>query len=86
MSHKRKTVAVTDLVARINQMIAKSPDDHAQARSALAIVAEVALHDSGNYRGFSYLPSEYLPADQQTSANVLRPGFDQTRVSFFLPV
>lgn len=80
---RRTTIRVGDLVAKFNGMIAATPDDMARERSALASALESVLHDTGNYRGFSYLPSECLPAEEQTADTVLRAGFDDTRRRYF---
>lgn len=79
----RKTIRVADVADKINAMIAATADDMTRERQALAGALESILLDTGNYHGFRYLPSEYLPADQQTAENVLRPDYDETRVCYY---
>ena len=79
MARARKTVEVAAVRDRINNMIASSPDSYVAQREALALALECVLMDTGNYRGFSFLGSEYLPAEEQTLDNVLRDGYDGSR-------
>jgi hypothetical protein len=60
-----------------------APGGTAEGRQALAVLVENMLMSTGNYRGFGYLPSEYLPAEQQTNDRVLRDGHDDTRRRYF---
>jgi len=40
--------------------------------------------DTGNYRGFQYLSSEYLPVEEQVQGSqVLKDNFDDTRRRYF---
>lgn len=83
----RKTFEVDTLRERANALLVM-PDSvnpletlrerQAQRIGAIALIESV-LHATGNYRGFRYLDSEYLPAAEQTSDSVLRPGYDDTR-------
>jgi hypothetical protein len=52
----RKTVKVSDVVARGNAMLANSADDRVQGREAVASLIEGVLFDAGAYKGFRYLP------------------------------
>lgn len=72
---KRKTVAVTELVARVNRMIAASADEMQAERQALAVLLESVLMDTGNYKGFQYLSSEFIDRDTAT----FRENYDATR-------
>jgi len=69
-----KNVQVSDLVDRVNRMIAASrancPADR-ETRLALAQVIEGVLHDTDRYAGYRYLWTEYLPADERTTDRVL---------------
>lgn len=80
----RKTVPVAAITARVNAMMA-APGSGSAPRAALAVFLETVLMDTGNYHGFRYLQSEYLPAEEQDYANghVLRPGYDDTRRYYF---
>lgn len=69
----RKTIAVSELVTRVNHMIAATADPRREERQALAVLLESVLMDTGNYRGFNYLESE-LAHD-----NTLVVGYDDTR-------
>ena len=56
----KKTVKIDDVITRINNMILHSPDDHRDARGALAILAESILMDADRYRGFCYLDENHM--------------------------
>jgi hypothetical protein len=56
---KRKTVSVEFLKERGNYFLANSDPDWKDQRQGVASMIEVALHDTGNYQGFSYLDSPY---------------------------
>jgi hypothetical protein len=74
----RKTVSVAEVVQWTNNYLA-TPQTTIEARRGVIGLCDQILHHTGNYAGFTYLESEYLPADQQTSDNVLRPDLDDTR-------
>jgi hypothetical protein len=50
----RKTVAVESLRERVNGMLADSVPEYTQARTALSVLLEGVLMDSGNYKGYRY--------------------------------
>lgn len=76
----RKTVSVSDLRIKVNAMIKASTDEMVETRLALATLLESVLHQTDNYRGFQYLASEYLSADEQkATGRVLRDGYDKSR-------
>ena len=52
-------------------------------QAIMALVSNVLL-DTGNYFGFNYLRSEFLSGEMQTDRNVLRDGYDNTRVHFYI--
>ena len=52
----RKTIAVDDVRVIANRMLADSIDDVREGRIAVTVMLERVLHDTGNYRGFQYLP------------------------------
>lgn len=79
----RKTVEVSDLKIRLNYMLSQSADEMKAQRLAIAGFVEGILHETGNYRGFQYLSSEYLPAEEQTGDKVLRDDYDETRRRYF---
>ena len=78
----RKTYPVASLVSDANTMLA-APGSTRDGRIAIAILVERVLMDTGNYKGFQYLASEFLPAAEQTDTNVLRDGYDDTRRRYF---
>ncbi len=53
---KRKTVAVDDLRSKVNHCLAESTCSP-EVRRGMISVLETILHDTGNYRGFTYLES-----------------------------
>ncbi len=73
----RKTVAVDALVRTANGMLA-APDAPRDGRAGIATLVESVLHDTGQYRGFRYLPSELLP-----DGSALRPGHDDFRRAYY---
>ncbi len=84
---KVKTVAVAEIIEKINLALAR-PDAEwleqltpAQAyRRALASIAELLLHQTGNYHGFSYQDSQVVPGEG------LKPDYDETRRIYHGPV
>lgn len=75
----RKTVDVESLRERANSILATSHDDLAEKRRGVIALLEAALFSVDNYHGYRFLPSEFLPAEEQTSESVLREGYDETR-------
>ena len=56
----KKTVKIDEVITRINKMILHSPDDHRNARGALAVLAANILMDADRYRGFCYLEEHHM--------------------------
>jgi hypothetical protein len=79
----RKTIDVREFVEANNRFLA-APSSLASERKGVAIAVEHALHMANAYNGYRYLESEYLPAEEQTSDNVLRPDYDATRRRYHL--
>lgn len=60
----RKTIQVGSLLRRANHFLASknsTPDE----REVMATFVEGILHDTGNYRGFSYLSKDLYPNETQ---------------------
>lgn len=80
-----KTIAVKTVIARINHMLEHSTPEMRDGRVALTVLAETLLHETKNYHGFGYLPSEYAtdgePVAEGTSC--LRVGYDDTRRQYY---
>lgn len=74
----RKTVDVRQIVAWTNNYLA-SANTTPNARLGVASLCDQVLHATGNYAGFSYLESEYLPVEEQIDGKVLRDDFDESR-------
>lgn len=55
----RKTVSVEWLKQKTNSFLAHSADEMAAERKGMFALLESALHETGNYRGFNYLPSQW---------------------------
>lgn len=78
----RKTYEVEKLKGLVNRRLdalTTSPE----VRRELALLLETVLHETGNYQGFGYLPSEraeHPPFHPRTTH--LRPGYDDTRRSY----
>ena len=58
----RKTVAVGTLLHRLNYFLA-SDQSTPEEREVMATFVEGVLHDTGNYRGFRYLPNDHNELD-----------------------
>jgi hypothetical protein len=80
---ERKTVPVADVVRVANVFLATRWATTKAERLAIASYAEAILSMANAYRGYRYLETEYLPADQQTNDNVLCDGFDDSRRHYF---
>lgn len=72
MTRQRKTIAVEDVKQRVNHVLA-APTTSPEQRTGAYIVLEFILSDTGNYKGFQYLPSE-LKED-----GTLKDVYDGTR-------
>lgn len=52
----RKTIPVEDVKKLANKMLADSIPEYTRERLAVCSLIEHVLMDTGNYRGFGYLP------------------------------
>jgi len=68
----RKTIDLERLRDMANAALRDSVDDYREQRDGIAFLLERALHESGRYRGFSYIGG-YRPND---------PAFDETRRTY----
>ena len=86
----RKTIKVADVVARANRMLEVTPDEWVGERHGIAALLEWILMETGQYAGFKYQRSQFLPAEEQTLDDVLArvklydwirevPGYDGGR-------
>lgn len=75
---KRKTFSVAELKARVNRMLTESKPEMVESRVTAACLLETVLHETGNYLGFRYLPSELSPNGTQ-----LRRGADESRREYY---
>lgn len=80
----RKTISVAAVVQKANTFLAADSTTVGD-RSGVASLVEAILFETGNYNGFNYLVSEFLPAEEQTMDNVLREGYDPTRRFYYGP-
>lgn len=76
----RKTIAVLELKDKVNGMLKDSVPEMAQGREALCVLMDSVLHETGNYAGFNYLPSEFTNGKRE---NGLREGYDETRRFYY---
>jgi hypothetical protein len=79
---ERKTVDIVDVVNLGNAYLTTESTTKSE-RLAIASYLGSILSMANAYRGYRYLETEYLPADQQTNDNVLRDGFDDSRRHYF---
>jgi hypothetical protein len=78
----RKTIEVEKLKRWVNGRL-DSPMTDKDGRWELARLLERVLHETGNYKGFGYLPSEYAEEPPFAPGTThLRPGYDDTRRSY----
>lgn len=80
----RKTIEVGKVVERANTFLAapdsfsiEGLDPHSQ-RLGVAGLLESILHETGNYKGFNYLSSEWDGEKQE-----LRQGYDESRRRYY---
>lgn len=83
----RKTVDVDMLIETANRLLAL-PDTHGrtedlspQFRQGVIAMVEAALHAADRYKGYTYLSSEVVTADEphEPHTTYLRVGYDGTR-------
>lgn len=83
----RQTIPVTDLLATANTALKQldlhgaTDEDRALTRArreGIIFLVESALHATGQYKGFSYLPTEFTD-ESRTGVYRLRDGYDDTR-------
>ena len=76
MARERKTFEVAEFRDAVNGMLRDSVDGAGMSgvREGLSAALERVLHDTGNYRGYSYLPGELTD-----DGKALREGADKTR-------
>jgi hypothetical protein len=67
---KKKNVTIEEIKARINSTLLHSVDDVKEHRIGLCLFLEKLLHDTGNYKGYSYLNNH----DMATSRYGRTPG------------
>lgn len=90
----RKTVEVAAIAERVNAMLAlqdevitrvlRENNTPEQAfRIGIAHLLEGILHETGNYRGYNYQASEFLPEAERRDDTVLRDGYDETRRIYY---
>ena len=56
---KRKTIDVEALKEHANKMLRDSVDEVTEGRISVAVFIEWVLMETGNYKGFRYLPGVY---------------------------
>ena len=91
---KRKTVDIEFLKDKINQMLQDSTCS-SDMREGMIVTLEIALMETGNYKGFRYLGEKEVPAwtlpgiynsaydkVSNPSTSDLFDGTDKTRVKF----
>ena len=64
----RKTISVSSLKQKVNEMLAQSICRH--ERFGMIRVLEFTLHETGNYRGFRYLTEREVPTGELPGINV----------------
>lgn len=78
----RKTISVDTVRSTANRMLEVSPKDCHGRRLGIIALLESVLTETGNYKGYVYLPSEYLPHNpfiNELDDNRLRANYDHTR-------
>jgi len=54
----RKTISVEKVKKWGNNFLLNSPDKQTEMRHGIAFLLETVLHETGNYRGFTYLDED----------------------------
>ncbi len=81
MARCKKTITVRDIVMEANRVFQESADSYAVQRGGIQTFLGAILHATGNYRGFSYLPSAGLTGAGTGDVKVA----DDTRRSYTAP-
>lgn len=83
-SRARKTVDVREILDRANDYLS-SAGTLPEHRAGVASLLEVILHETGNYRGYNLLGTEYAGPGNEPDETypVLRKGFDDTRRHYY---
>lgn len=76
----RKTIAVEDVKARMNEALQMSPSSYREGREAIATVLSGFLHDTGNYAGFAYVD---MSGERVSKERIDRGAYDETRRQYF---
>jgi hypothetical protein len=76
---KRKSINVAELTTHVNYVL-KHGTGSKEERLGYMAVLEHCLFESGNYRGYRYLPVSEVPAGQKAGIhwNDLTANFDDT--------
>jgi len=74
----RKTVSVEWLKEKTNKFLADSDEPMKEQRLGIAFLFETVLFETQNYKGFSYLPSEW-----DSNQQALRDGYDESRRRYY---
>lgn len=78
----RKTISVEAVKALVNRRL-DALDTSKEQRRELGHLLESVLHQTGNYKGFRYLPSEHAEEPPYAPGTThLKPGYDDTRRSY----
>ena len=80
MANRRKTVEVAWLRELVNARLEKSTCSP-EVRRGMASVLESVLHETGNYRGFQYLPSANS-RNEEVNGTWTWTCDDETRIAF----
>ena len=65
----RKTFNVDDFRQKANISLFTSPPDEASCRTAVIVMLESVLMETGNYKGYRYLGQDELPAGSLPGIN-----------------
>lgn len=81
----RKTVEVSKVVSIANKMLENTGDDDTQLRLGVSALVESVLFETGNYKGFNYLESEFKPASEQSlGESPLKENYDDSRRQYHI--
>lgn len=92
MARSRKTFEVGRFRASVNHLLAYRGDTASlvdgltpeQAyRLGAASALETVLLSTNSYKGYNLLGSEYLPAEEQSDGNVIKPDADDSRRYYY---
>ena len=77
----RKTIEIETVKQKVNNFLSESKDEMKGGRVALCVFVETILHETENYKGFSYIEGRGIIRDTTGNNNHQYP--DDTRRYYY---